>query len=293
MTMPDPPPAIQLDQVSRQYLMGECIIRAVDNVSAAVAPGEFLVLLGSSGSGKSTLLNLIAGLDRPSSGSVIAHGQDLSKMSSLELARYRRQTVGMVFQSFNLLPRMTLEENVELPLRLAEVGRSARAARVSEGLARVGLEKRIGHRPSELSGGEQQRTAVARALVNRPKILLADEPTGNLDSATGEAILTLLREIQKNPGMTIVMVTHERILAERFADRLAVMGDGKLLPMEPRDEAPRPQRSRFPQFARSRFAQFAHNSGRGRWRGLACGHALPRRRPPAACHQPSCQERAL
>ena len=150
-------------------------------------------------------------------------------MSSLELARYRRQTVGMVFQSFNLLPRMTLEENVELPLRLAEVGRSERAARVREALARVGLEKRIGHRPSELSGGEQQRTAIARALVNRPRILLADEPTGNLDSATGESILTLLREIQKNPGMTIVMVTHERALAERFADRLAVMGDGKLL----------------------------------------------------------------
>ena len=227
--MTELPPAIRLESVSRHYLMGESVIRAVDNVSGAVARGEFLALLGSSGSGKSTLLNLIAGLDRPSSGSVIAHGQDLSKMSSLELARYRRQTVGMVFQSFNLLPRMTLEENVELPLRLAEVDRSERAARVREALHRVGLEKRIGHRPSELSGGEQQRTAIARALVNRPKILLADEPTGNLDSTTGESILTLLREIQRNPGMTIVMVTHERALAERFADRLAVMGDGKLL----------------------------------------------------------------
>jgi len=227
--MTELPPAIRLESVSRHYAMGESLIRAVDNVSVTVADGEFLALLGSSGSGKSTLLNLIAGLDRPSSGAVIAHGQDLSKMSSLELARYRRQTVGMVFQSFNLLPRMTLEENVELPLRLAEVDRSERATRVGEALTRVGLEKRIGHRPSELSGGEQQRTAVARALVNRPKILLADEPTGNLDSATGESILTLLREIQKNPGMTIVMVTHERALAERFADRLAVMGDGKLL----------------------------------------------------------------
>jgi putative ABC transport system ATP-binding protein len=168
-------------------------------------------------------------LDRPTSGAVIAHGQDLSQVSSLELARYRRQTVGMVFQSFNLLPRMTLEENVELPLRLAEVERSDRAARVHEALSRVGLEKRVGHRPSELSGGEQQRAAIARALVNRPKILLADEPTGNLDSTTGESILTLLKEIQRNPGMTIVMVTHERPLAERFADRLAIMGDGKLL----------------------------------------------------------------
>jgi putative ABC transport system ATP-binding protein len=227
--MTELPPAIRLESVSRQYTMGESVIRAVNDVSLTVPTGEFLALLGSSGSGKSTLLNLIAGLDRPSSGAVVAHGQDLSKMSPLELARYRRQTVGMVFQSFNLLPRMTLEENVELPLRLAEVDRSERATRVHEALQRVGLEKRIGHRPSELSGGEQQRTAVARALVNRPKILLADEPTGNLDSATGESILMLLREIQKNPGMTIVMVTHERALAERFADRLAVMGDGKLL----------------------------------------------------------------
>jgi len=222
-------PAIRLRSVSRHYVMGESVIHAVNEVSLVVPTGEFLALLGSSGSGKSTLLNLIAGLDRPSSGSVIAEGQDLSKMSSLELARYRRQTVGMVFQSFNLLPRMTLEENVELPLRLAEVDRPERAARVREALERVGLERRIGHRPSELSGGEQQRTAIARALVNRPKILLADEPTGNLDSATGESILALLREIQKNPGMTIIMVTHERALAERFADRLAVMGDGKLL----------------------------------------------------------------
>lgn len=227
--MTELPPAIQLRSVSRHYVMGESVIRAVQDVSLSVPSGEFLALLGSSGSGKSTLLNLIAGLDRPSSGEVIAHGEDLSKMSSLELARYRRQTVGMVFQSFNLLPRMTLEENVELPLRLAEVDRSERAARVREALERVRLEKRIGHRPSELSGGEQQRTAIARALVNRPGILLADEPTGNLDSATGESILTLLREIQKNPGMTIVMVTHERTLAERFADRLAVMGDGKLI----------------------------------------------------------------
>jgi putative ABC transport system ATP-binding protein len=227
--MSDIQAAIRLDHVSRHYTMGEAVIRAVDDVSLDLPSGEFLALLGSSGSGKSTLLNLMAGLDRPTSGAVIAHGQDLSKVSSLELARYRRQTVGMVFQSFNLLPRMTLEENVELPLRLAEVDRGDRAARVRESLERVGLAKRIGHRPSELSGGEQQRAAIARALVNRPRILLADEPTGNLDSATGESILTLLREIQKNPGMTIVMVTHERPLAERFADRLAVMGDGKLL----------------------------------------------------------------
>jgi putative ABC transport system ATP-binding protein len=135
----------------------------------------------------------------------------------------------MVFQSFNLLPRMTLEENIELPLRLAEVERAERTGRVRETLERVSLTHRIGHRPAELSGGEQQRVAIARALVNRPKILLADEPTGNLDSATGEAILGLLRDLQQQLGMTIVMVTHERPLAERFADRLATMGDGKML----------------------------------------------------------------
>jgi len=222
-------PAIRIDQVSRHYRMGESLIRAVDDVSLTVAAGEFLALLGSSGSGKSTLLNLMAGLDRPTSGSIHAAGRNLAELSPLELARYRRNTVGMVFQSFNLLPRMTLAENIELPLRLAEVDRGERSERVQEALERVRLAKRIGHRPSELSGGEQQRTAIARALVNRPKILFADEPTGNLDSATGEAILTLLREIQSTMGMTIVMVTHERHLAERFADRLATMGDGRLL----------------------------------------------------------------
>jgi putative ABC transport system ATP-binding protein len=209
--------------------MGETSVRAVDDVSLFVAPNEFLALLGSSGSGKSTLLNLIAGLDRPTSGSIIADGTNIATLSSLDLARYRCNTIGMIFQSFHLLPRMTLEENVELPLRLAEVDHADRPARVREALERVRLTHRFGHRPSELSGGEQQRAAIARALVNRPKILLADEPTGNLDSATGESILTLLRELQRTLGMTIIMVTHERPLAERFADRLAIMGDGKLL----------------------------------------------------------------
>lgn len=227
--MPDTQPAVQLDRVSRHYSIGESSVRAVDDVSLSIAAGEFLVLLGSSGSGKSTLLNLIAGLDRPTSGTIQAYGQNLASLSSLDLARYRRNTVGMIFQSFNLLPRMTLEENVELPLRLAEVEHSERAGRVREALERVRLTHRVGHRPTELSGGEQQRVAIARALVNRPKILLADEPTGNLDSATGEAILSLLRELQSRLGMTIVLVTHERPLAERFADRLATMGDGKLL----------------------------------------------------------------
>src|SRR6202790_225312 len=236
--MPTADPAIQLDRVSRHYTMGETSVRAVNELSLSVADNEFLALLGSSGSGKSTLLNLIAGLDRPTSGSIFAHGQDIASLSSLELARYRCNTIGMIFQSFNLLPRMTLEENIELPLRLAEVDRSERPARVREALERVRLTHRLGHRPTELSGGEQQRAANARALVNRPKILLADEPTGNLDSATGEAILTLLRELRTQLGMTIVMVTHERPLAEAFADRLAIMGDGKLLSTAPAKALP-------------------------------------------------------
>ena len=225
-------PAIQLDHISRHYVMGASSVRAVDDLSLVIGQNEFLALLGSSGSGKSTLLNLIGGLDRPTSGSIVSNGQNIATLSSLDLARYRRNTVGMIFQSFNLLTRMTLEENVELPLRLAEVDRAERAGRVREALERVRLTHRLGHRPVELSGGEQQRVAIARALVNRPKILLADEPTGNLDSVTGEAILTLLQE-QTKYGMTIVMVTHERALAEKFADRLAIMGDGKLLSTSP------------------------------------------------------------
>jgi putative ABC transport system ATP-binding protein len=221
--------AVRADKVSRHYEMGSAVIRAVDDITLEIRSGEFVALLGSSGSGKSTLLNLMAGLDRPSGGSIFANGRNLSELSSLELARYRSRTVGMVFQSFNLLPRMTLEENVELPLRLAEVDREERGARVQEALERVRLEKRLTHRPSELSGGEQQRAALARALVNRPTLLFADEPTGNLDSATGEAIMLLLKEIQQNLGMTIVMFTHERPLAERFADRIAFLADGKML----------------------------------------------------------------
>src|SRR5713226_2125699 len=219
--------AVRAERVSRHYQMGSALIRAVDDVTLEVCAGEFLALLGSSGSGKSTLLNLMAGLDRPTSGTIFAHGRNLSEMSRLELARYRSRTVGMVFQAFNLLPRMTLEENVELPLRLGEVERGERAGRVREALERVHLEKRLSHRPSELSGGEQQRAALARALVNRPAILLADEPTGNLDSATGVEIMNLLREINQS-GVTIVMVTHERPLAEKFSHRIVELADGKL-----------------------------------------------------------------
>ncbi len=221
--------AIRLQQVTRHYQMGETLVRAADNVTLSIGAGEFVALLGSSGSGKSTLLNLMAGLDRPTSGAIFAHNRNLAEMSSEELAKHRSHTIGIVFQAFNLLPRMTLEENVELPLRLAEVERSERTGRVREAVDRVRLSARLTHRPSELSGGEQQRAALARALVNKPTILLADEPTGNLDSATGDEIMLLLREINETLGMTIVMVTHEQPRAERFAHRLILMGDGKVV----------------------------------------------------------------
>jgi putative ABC transport system ATP-binding protein len=197
--------AIRTERVSRQYAMGEALVHAVDDVSIAVQAGEFVALLGSSGSGKSTLLNLLAGLDRPSSGAIYAHDHNLAEMNSQELAHHRSHTVGMVFQAFNLLPRMTLEENVELPLRLAEVDRA-------------------------------ERPALARALVNRPTILLADEPTGNLDSVTGDAIMHLLQEINRNLRMTIVMVTHDKVRAARYAHRIITMRDGKLVTAGASDE---------------------------------------------------------
>jgi putative ABC transport system ATP-binding protein len=221
--------AIRTDQASRQYQMGDALVRAVDDVSIFVRESEFVALLGSSGSGKSTLLNLLAGLDRPTSGAIYVHEKNLADMDSEELAHHRSHTVGMVFQAFNLLPRMTLEENVELPLRIAEVDRAERPARVREAVDRVKLSARLTHRPTELSGGEQQRASLARALVNRPTILLADEPTGNLDSATGDSIMRLLQEINKSLRMTIVMVTHDRPRAEKFAQRIIMMGDGKLI----------------------------------------------------------------
>src|SRR2546427_6581981 len=223
------PILIQAEAVSREYRLGETLIRALNEVSLMVRRGEFLALLGSSGSGKSTLLSLLAGLDRPTSGAIRVQGRNLAELNAEELARYRRETVGMVFQSFNLLPRMTLEENVELPLRLAEVDRYERESRVGEALERVRLGPRRRHRPSELSGGEQQRGALARALVNRPAILFADEPTGNLDSVNGEEILLQLREFQHSLGMTIILATHERPLAQRFANRIALLSDGRLV----------------------------------------------------------------
>jgi ABC-type lipoprotein export system ATPase subunit len=226
---PSRSPLIRAEQLCRHYRMGDALIRAVDGITVTVRAGEFVALLGSSGSGKSSVLNLIAGLDRPTAGSVIVQERDIAQLSREELAKYRLHTVGMVFQSFNLIPGMTLAENVELPMRFAEIDRGKRDSLAREALARVGLRARMNHRPSELSGGEQQRAALARALINRPQILLADEPTGNLDSRTGTEIMDMVREFNQTLNMTVVMVTHERALAERYADRLVFLADGKLV----------------------------------------------------------------
>jgi putative ABC transport system ATP-binding protein len=220
--------AVRAEHVAKHYRMGQTMVRAVDDVSIAIQPGEFVALLGSSGSGKSTMMNLIAGLDRPTAGAIYALGRNLAEMDSGELAKHRSHTIGIVFQAFNLLPRMTLAENVELPLRLAEVDRDERSGRVNAAIERVHLSGRAGHRPTELSGGEQQRVALARALVNKPTILLADEPTGNLDSKTGDEIMALLTEINQQ-GVTILMVTHEQTRAEKYTQRQIFMKDGKVL----------------------------------------------------------------
>jgi putative ABC transport system ATP-binding protein len=225
--------AIHTEALCRHYKMGSATIRAIDGVTLEVPSGEFVALLGASGSGKSSLLNLIAGLDSPTSGSVVVQGRDLARLSRDELAKYRRHTVGMVFQSFNLVAAMSVFENVELPLRFAEVERAKRGALVASALERVGLAGRLRHRPVELSGGEQQRVAMARALINQPSLLLADEPTGNLDSHTGTEVMELIRSLNESLQMTVVLVTHERDLAEKYADRLIFLADGKVVADQP------------------------------------------------------------
>jgi putative ABC transport system ATP-binding protein len=222
--------AIEARGASRYYTMGEATVRAVEDVSFRIERGEFAALQGPSGSGKSTLLNLIAGLDRLSAGRVVVDGRDLSGMDSEALARHRRLTVGMIFQSFNLVPSMTLADNIELPLRFAETPHSGRRARVLELLTSVGLAHRAQHKPTELSGGEQQRAAIARALANRPSILLADEPTGNLDSHNGQEVMALLGTLNADMGVTVLMVTHDAALAARYARTSLHMADGRLVP---------------------------------------------------------------
>jgi ABC-type lipoprotein export system ATPase subunit len=225
----NPSIAIRTENLCRHYQMGETLIRAVDGISIKISSGDFVALLGTSGSGKSSLLNLIAGLDRPTSGTVVVEEDDLAEFSREQLAKYRLRTVGMVFQSFNLIPSMTLLENVELPLRFAEVDRGKREGLARQALDRVGLGGRLRHRPTELSGGEQQRASLARALINQPRFLLADEPTGNLDSQTGTEIMDFIREFNESLDMTVIMVTHERALAERYVNRMIFLADGKLI----------------------------------------------------------------
>lgn len=218
--------AIRLEEASRRYEMGEEVVKALDGVSFIVAEGEKVAIMGPSGSGKTTCMHLIGCLDRPSSGRVLVGGEDTADMGEAELAGLRNRTVGFVFQQFHLLPRLTIEENAELPLIYAGVPPRDRRRRAREALERVGLDDRRSHRPSELSGGQRQRAAIARALINHPVILLADEPTGALDSATGKAILELFDEINR-AGTTVVVVTHDRTIGDAFP-RVIRLRDGRL-----------------------------------------------------------------
>lgn len=208
--------------------MGRELVRALDDVSVDIQPGEFVAILGTSGSGKSTLLNLFGGLDRPSSGEILFAGESLTPLGAREMSQYRLRRVGMIFQSFNLIPTMTSLQNVTLALAFAGMDRAARRARAQRLLDRVGLAMRADHRPSELSGGEQQRVSIARALANEPQVLLADEPTGNLDSARAIEVMQLLNEMRQRENKTIVMVTHDQELARRFADRIIRLRDGRV-----------------------------------------------------------------
>ena len=191
-------PILEAQDVTREYQMGADVVRALAGVSVSIERGEFVAILGTSGSGKSTLLNLFGGLDRPTSGDVLFDGNSLGPLTSKEMSRYRLRRVGMIFQSFNLIPTMSAEQNVSLALAFAGLGRSERRAAASELLLRVGLEARAQHRPSELSGGEQQRVSIARALANAPDVLLADEPTGNLDSSRAVELIELLDKMRQH-----------------------------------------------------------------------------------------------
>ncbi len=221
--------AVETRDLAKHYSMGQTLVRALDGVSLTVERGEFLGLLGTSGSGKSTLLNLIAGLDRPTSGSVKVFDRNLTVLSRAELSLHRRKNVGMIFQSFNLIPTMTAGENVALAMMFAAVPRDERDRHARELLEQVGLGGRQRHRPKELSGGEQQRVAIARALANDPEILLADEPTGNLDSRTAREILGLLQALNESGGRTVVLVTHDASLASRCARRTVTLADGRIV----------------------------------------------------------------
>jgi len=222
------PVALETRDLTKHYQMGGSTVRALDGVSLTIDQGEFVGLLGTSGSGKSTLLNLIAGLDRPTTGSLRIFDQDLAAMSRMDLSLHRRRNVGMIFQSFNLVPTMTAADNVALAMMFAGVPRAERDSRASALLEAMGLGGRQQHRPRELSGGEQQRVAIARALSNQPHVLLADEPTGNLDSRTSREIMTVLKDLNERDGKTVIMVTHDP-KAAAFGSRSVHLEKGELL----------------------------------------------------------------
>ena len=216
---------VKVHGVKKAYRMGKVIVPALRGVSFEAGEGEFLAVLGPSGSGKSTLLHLIGCLDRPDEGEIFIDGSDVLKLSDEELAELRLRKIGFVFQFFNLLPRLTAIRNVELPLLIAGVPEREARERAMEMLRLVGLEARVNHRPTELSGGEQQRVAIARALINNPKIVLADEPTGNLDTKSGWEIVQLMKRLNKERGQTFIVVTHDPHIAET-ADRILYLKDG-------------------------------------------------------------------
>ena len=219
---------IEIHDVTKTYEMGaETIVHALDGVSLSIEAGDYVAIMGPSGSGKSTLMNLIGCLDTPSTGSYVLKGREISSMNDDELAQIRNKEIGFIFQTFNLLPRADAVQNVELPLVYSGLARKERKARAEKALDAVGLGTRKHHRPNELSGGQRQRVAIARALVNDPSILLADEPTGNLDSKTGEEILALMDELHRG-GNTIILVTHEDELAQHAA-RVVRLRDGKIV----------------------------------------------------------------
>ncbi|MGZ5424494.1 MAG: ABC transporter ATP-binding protein [Candidatus Aminicenantales bacterium] len=229
---PPAPPLIETRSLSKTYLVGDVRVAALADVTLAVPEGSFLAVTGASGSGKSTLLNLLGGLDTPSAGTIEVGGALVSAMDREALARYRRFAAGMIFQSFNLVAARTALENVELPLIFAGVNRTERKRRAAELLGKVGLAHRANHRPPELSGGEQQRVAVARALANGPRLLLADEPTGNLDSRTSREIVGLLAGLNRERNLTIIMVSHEEGLVREFAREIVRLQDGRIVAAE-------------------------------------------------------------
>jgi len=220
-------PLVLLENVVKTYVMGDVEVHAMRGVSLSVEQGEFTAIMGASGSGKSTLMNIVGCLDRPTAGSYFLDGEEVSRLSTEKLAEVRNRTIGFVFQSFNLLARTDALENVELPLLYSGVGTAERHRRAAESLAKVGLADRAHHHPNQMSGGQQQRVAIARALVTHPRMILADEPTGNLDSRTSVEVMALFQELGR-AGITVVLVTHEPDIAQ-YASRVVVMRDGKVL----------------------------------------------------------------